>query len=966
LEDRLAPATLTVNSTADTASDSDPYLSLREAIAIVNSATLPADLSDQILGQISGTLHDSGADTIAFDLTGVTGPIVLSGSQLELSLPGSTASVTIDGGSGVTVDGNNASRVLLVDSGVQATLDHLTVTHGRIMGDGSSVKGGGISNSGTLAVENSTIASNMTRGLIGGGGSGGGIYNTGSLTVTDSSLSANVSMFGGGIYSAGTLTINNSRFTSNTANASSGGAGGIYNSGTLTVTGSTFTNNQSSVGGGAIYSNTGVLTVSGCTFTGNGSLYGGAIASGLSGSLNVTDSVFDSNTGRGGGALDNSVLATVSGCTFHANSTLSFGEGGGIVNSGTLTVSHCTLDANSSTMEGGGISSGGTLTVTDCTLTGNSAGNQGGGGIFNVGTLTVLDCTISGNTAFGHGGGISTTGTLQLQGTIVAGNVSRFMSTPRGPDLSGPVAGDSSYNLVGIDDGDLSGISDGVNHNQVGTPDNLLDPLLSPLGDYGGPTRTFALLPSSPALGAGDPNNPETTDQRGLPRVVGGLSDIGAFQTQANPLLVTTLTDPGRLPGLLSLREAVNLAATLPGSNTVSFDPSLASGTVNLTAGELLLGHDVAIAGPSGGLTVSGNNASRVLEIATGVTVSVSGLTIANGSVSSASMARGGGILNAGNLSLTDCTVSNNQAVVNLTGTGTEDVLAQGGGIATTGALTLVRCTLSGNSATVSAGNLDYGQANGGGLYASGSSVTLTDSTVAGNSAVATFGGGSGLVYAYGGGLTSDQGTLTLSGCTISGNTASGGNGDGYGGGLHAYQSTVSLTNCTVANNTAGSGSGAGYGGGLSDLGGSFTLTSCTVSGNAAASTVGAGSGGGLYFDGSAGSFQVDNTIVAGNSAATNGSDASGNFSSLGYNLVGITDGSSGWGSSDLTGTAASPLDPGLEPLSDNGGPTQTMALLAGSPARRAGDPGLLGTADQRGVLRSGAVDIGAFQVTSG
>ena len=54
LEDRLAPATLTVDSTADTASDADPYLSLREAVGIVNSPTLPTDLSPQILGQISG------------------------------------------------------------------------------------------------------------------------------------------------------------------------------------------------------------------------------------------------------------------------------------------------------------------------------------------------------------------------------------------------------------------------------------------------------------------------------------------------------------------------------------------------------------------------------------------------------------------------------------------------------------------------------------------------------------------------------------------------------------------------------------------------------------------------------------------------------------------------------------------------------------------------------------------------
>ena len=129
LEHRLAQAMLTVNSMADTANATDGYLSLREAIAIVNSPTLPTGLSQQILAQISGTLHAGGADTVGFDSTRVTSPITLGGTQLELSLAASTASVTIDGGTaGVTIDGNNASRVFLVDGGVQATLANLTVT----------------------------------------------------------------------------------------------------------------------------------------------------------------------------------------------------------------------------------------------------------------------------------------------------------------------------------------------------------------------------------------------------------------------------------------------------------------------------------------------------------------------------------------------------------------------------------------------------------------------------------------------------------------------------------------------------------------------------------------------------------------------------------------------------------------------------------------------------------------------
>jgi len=216
LEDRLAPAILTVNSVADTASPSDPYLSLREAIAIVNSPTLPDGLSAQILGQISGTLHDGGADSIVFDPAAVTGPIVLGGSQLELSLPASTATVTIDGGGpGVTVDGNNASRIFRVDAGAQASFDNLTLSHAKATND----LGGGIDNSGTLTVTSSAFSANSA------GTYGGGIYNNGTLTVTNCTFSGNSAGYGGGgIDNDGTPTLTITTFSAN----SDAALGGVF------------------------------------------------------------------------------------------------------------------------------------------------------------------------------------------------------------------------------------------------------------------------------------------------------------------------------------------------------------------------------------------------------------------------------------------------------------------------------------------------------------------------------------------------------------------------------------------------------------------------------------------------------------------------------------------------------------------------------------------------------------------
>jgi hypothetical protein len=90
-----------------------------------------------------------------------------------------------------------------------------------------------------------------------------------------------------------------------------------------------------------------------------------------------------------------------------------------------------------------------------------------------------------------------------------------------------------------------------------------------------------------------------------------------------------------------------------------------------------------------------------------------------------------------------------------------------------------------------------------------------------------------------------------------------------------------------------------------------------------------------------------------------------GVLSSLGHNLIGNGTGGSGYTDTDLVGTSANPIDPRLGPLQDNGGQTPTMALLAGSPALNAGDPAELGVADQRGVVRSGGVNIGAYQASA-
>jgi hypothetical protein len=247
-------------------------------------------------------------------------------------------------------------------------------------------------------------------------------------------------------------------------------------------------------------------------------------------------------------------------------------------------------------------------------------------------------------------------------------------------------------------------------------------------------------------------------------------------------------------------------------------------------------------------------------------------------------------------------------------------VTDRGGGLSNDGTVTLIDCTISGNSADIGGGIRTYG------------TTTLSNCTVSGNSA-----------GNIGGGLFQAAGTTTLSNCTFSGNSA--GN---LGGGLWSQRSTTTLSNCTFSGNSAGT-----QGGGLVLAATTSTLSNCTISGNSAASA------GGVYSGGS--TATLGNTIVAGNTASDR-PDVGGTFNSSGNNLIGKSDGATGWVGSDLTGTIAAPLNPQLAALASNGGPTQTLALLPGSPAIAAGNATGAPSTDQRGIGRVGAVDIGAFE----
>ncbi len=407
----------------------------------------------------------------------------------------------------------------------------------------------------------------------------------------------------------------------------------------------------------------------------------------------------------------------------------------------------------------------------------------------------------------------------------------------------------------------------------------------------------------------------------------------GADQTFIAPgQLVTSLADGG----LGSLRIAIN--ASLSGG-FVGFAPGLA-GTITLTNGELAIGRDLTIIGPgAANLTVSGNNVSRVFEVTSNTTVNMFGLTVANGLYTGDGLGSGGGILNNGALTLSNCVVTGDEARGLFTvGPG----LATGGGIQNNGNLWLYNCVVSSNAAR---GTFPAGSANGGGIQNNGY-LYLLGSTLSGNSAIGADDNSGNYGGSGAGGAIYNQGTMSLFTCTLSGNGAAGGSesnlvgpsGNGYGGGIYNAGPFAAVSSCTISGNS-------GYGGGNGFFHG------------------GDAKGGGVYA--ASGALNLGNSIVAGNSISAGygslyigmsaGPDVSGTIGSEGFNLVGQTDGSSGWVGSgvgmDLVGSTATPLDPLLGPLQDNGGPTPTMALLPSSAAIDQGKAFGV-TTDQRGHRR--------------
>jgi uncharacterized repeat protein (TIGR01451 family) len=857
---------------------------------------------------------------------------------------------------------------------------------------GNSAKSGGgmynrLSSSPTLS--NVTFSGNSA-------GSGGGMYNTtnsttnSSPTLTNVTFSSNTATWdGGGMYNQNSSPIlSDVTFSKNTARWD---GGGMYSNSSLTLTNVTFSDNTAGDKGGGMYSSWSSPTLTGVTFIKNTARSGGGMYNSYS-PPTLSNVTFSENTATldGGGMYNSwSSSSTLSGVTFSSNSA-NYGGGMYNVNAGTPTLSSVTFNSNTAVEAGGGmVNVWSWPTLTNVTFSGNSAaatssGNTApaGGGIYNYGSsapvirntilwgntggelvndgtssATITASVVQGGCPAGatctnvidtdprlgvlgdYGGATQTIPLLPGSSAIDMGNNSHCPTTDqRGTGRVGAcdigafesqgftlakTGGDNQSTAVNSAFADPLTLT--VTANVPGEPvDGGLVTFTPPL------TGASAAIDGSPAAISGGQAsvtaaaNNITGSYEVLASAAGAASESYAL---ANLCVETIIVQNANDSGAGSLREAV---ANVCANGTITF----AGDTTISLASTLTISHNLMIDGSGHSVTIRGDGSAnvRLFLVNQGATAVLQHLTITNGGCY-AGACDGGAILNTGNLTLNDSTLSGNMG-------------RQGGAIFNSSALTVTNTTFSGNVAKDNYQTIGYG----GAVFNSGT-MTMTGSTFSGNEAYGSEGRG-GAIF--------NINQLTVSSTTFSSNWA-----QISGGAIHAHDNTnTGFSSSTFINNSAGVG-GAIY---------AFREATLTVANSTFSNNSATGSGGGLFNRGTAtvtnstfertklynytvsnpATLTVYNSIVAGpndwNSPRCGEEQISGS-----HNLA--DDDSCGMAFTNSPTIL-------LGELGSFGGSTQTIPLLPGSSAIDMGNSSLCPSTDQRGVPRpqGPGCDIGAFE----
>ena len=788
-----------------------------EALNLVVDTIADIDNGDYSVGDLSlreaidQANANPGQETITFDPAIAGSTILLNGTQLEI-----TDDLVIDASSvagGIAIDANAQSRVLHFPDGTgDLTLNRLTIEGGFTSEDGGGIR---FLSSGNLTLDDTTISGNSS------GNEGGGIYSTGVVTLNESTVSENTAEGAGGgvsIGTYGTLDVDRSVISGNTTEVSGvSGGGGIYaDQATVTITNSLITGNEASnsEGGGIRGRNNGSLFVRNTTISGNSAAnVGAAISSGAGNSVEIHHSTIADNSGQRAAlfvfgvplTVENTIVADNIG-TSTSNLDFEYGSSATLSFAYSLVESGDTIPGTTNLV---GVDPGllpladnGGPTLTHSLSSGSPAINAGDpaasaglggvpdfdqrglarvvGGVVDMGAVEANPATV--RTLGSIPLGLSNQPAYNLRQTevafyhfeldtdVLAANGGSFVMDTLGSTLTDAGFGENDTEIALYDEnGALIATND--DFNSLRESRLVFGDAPNSEGDL--PAGNYYL-----ALGAWDTTF--DTTGFGVSSVSSATGDlvVNFSVEQTLNLLVDTVSDVDNgdySVGDLSLREAIAQANASPGTDTISFDPSLAGDTIVMNGTELEITDSLVIDAGSlfGGIAIDAANQSRGLHFSetTGDLTTI-GLSVLNGTTSSdPSSGNGGGIRfeSTGDLTISDAIVSGHVSG------------SIGGAILSRGTVTLNQTTVSNSVAGF----------RGGGVWSQGA-IIVNNSTVHDNTS-----------SSFGGGLFSGSG-ITLNNSTISGNSSN----SGGGGGITA-SGDIFISNSTVVNNsTAGAGGG--------------------------------------------------------------------------------------------------------------------------------------------------------------
>ena len=824
----------------------------------------------------NGTLTASGLTVSANSASGQGGGVYASGPATVTTSTLSSNTTQGQGGainasstlsiSGSTVSNNSASSAGVVSGGGIYSSGTLTLVGSSVSGNTiattgnyQSADGGGIYSSGPMVVAQSSVSGNSATSTVTANGScyycsvatafayGGGVYATSTTQMSASTISGNAAsgsasntdnyycnyygsghcpatyVDGGGFYNSGTLTVANSTFSGNTNTASgsngtwSGGA--IFNTGTSTFTNSTVANNTAPQGAG-IGTSSGTVGLQATLLAGN-------TTSDCSGA--VTDNGYNIDD-------DGSCGFTTPSISDYTTLSRTLGP---LANHSGPTQTIALLPANPAIQivaaeDCPATDQRGASRTTPCDVGAYDTAGPGSQTIAFTST-TPANASVGGPsytpTATGGASGNPVTFTIDAASTSVCSIATNVVSfTALGTcTIDADQAGTSAYSAapqvqqpmtVGQGAQAITFTSTPPVNAAVGGPGYTV----SATGGASGNAVTFSIDASSTSV-CSIAGVIVSFARSGTCTVdatqIGSSAYLVGAAAQSFPITASISVTNCANSGSGSLRQTVANAAV---GDSITF--AVSCPVIDDPTGTILITKNLTISGPGAtSLALSGDSGNGIFSVASGVTASISGLTMKN-----TSAGNGGAINSSGTLIVADSTFTEN----NVTGSG--------GAIYANGNLTITNSSLSSNSA-----------AYGGAIFCNGA-LTASGLTVSSNSASSQGGG----VFA--------SGPTTISTSTLSSNTT-----QGQGGAINA-SNAISISDSTVSNNSATSASTVAGGGIYSS--GTLTLTGSTLSGNTANANWNyqAADGGGIY---SSGPMVITQSSVSGNSATSTASCSS-------------------------------------------------------------------------------------------